>query len=153
MEQKLINKTNNAKIFFLFTLLVSIFLFALSLNYKAFCVPHKCFESLNIVLSGWIGLMVLIPGLFWLANPLLWFSWILFFNRKISLRLNTSAFIISLCFLALPKIMIDEGGSLREITSYKEGYWLWLGSSFILVCGNIYRTLAHYNFDYKKFRF
>ena len=74
----------------------------------------------------------------WIANPILLTSWMLF-KRKPKLSLITSllASAISLSFLFFDQVIADEAGHYEKITGYKQGYWLWVASSIVIVMGNL----------------
>ena len=120
------------------TLLTSIVLFLCSLTQKSYCTTNQCGDSIGAVLIGGIGIAFGGTALAWLANPLLWISWIFIKrNRKLSLICSIVSPLVCLSFLLFDKIIDDEAGHYNEITGYKMGYWLWLASSLAMLAGNL----------------
>jgi hypothetical protein len=82
---------------------------------------------------GWLGLVAYPTNLIWLANPLLFASWLAILQR---LRLravacSVAAFGLGGAFLLASKVMASESGYPSAVTGYKAGYWLWLASMAI----------------------
>jgi hypothetical protein len=65
----------------------------------------------------------------WLANPVLFLSWIavLRSSREVSIYLSLAALALSAMFL-LARTVVGEKGPL-DITCVGRGYWLWLAST------------------------
>lgn len=79
-------------------------------------------------LLGWFGLYG--AGISWLANPLLFFSWIsIFSNIKRAKIFGLLAMLFSLSFLLFDEIVANEGGTKSKIVAYGIGYWFWIGST------------------------
>ena len=89
---------------------------------------------------GWFTVFMLYPiGMVWLANPILFFSWIKFKNKpKTSLVSSIITLILMLSFLLFDEVVNNEAGVPEKITSIKLGYWLWVSSAFIMVIGNAF---------------
>ncbi|MCQ6960617.1 hypothetical protein [Mucilaginibacter aquariorum] len=122
------------------TLVCSITLYIASLTQSGFSTDNGQVDNgpgYALVLTGW--LCVSIAGISWFANPLLILSWFSFKSQsnKRSLFLSLLAFLISLSFMFNKFIIVDEGGSLHEISGYRLGYWLWLASCVLMLIGNI----------------
>ncbi len=119
--------------------LISIALFAISLTQKCYCTTSTCGDSILVVLIGWLGLFSGGATLTWLANPFLVMSWILLEkNLKASMIFSALAGLLSLAFLMFDGIVDTEAGHVREIVSYKAGYWLWLGSCWVMLTGTFW---------------
>lgn len=58
-------------------LISSMALFALSLTQKSYCTTSTCSDSIMVFLLGWAALFSGIEGIIWLANPFLFFAWVL----------------------------------------------------------------------------
>ena len=121
----------------------SITLFVLSLTQKSYCTTTQCSDSILVFLLGWAAI-VSGAGLSWIANFLLFASWILLKkNVKTSMFLSVFATLFSLSFSLLDSISDNEGGIRHEIISYKAGYWLWISSSFFMLLGTFVLMLRH----------
>ncbi len=122
--------------------LFSIALFAISLTQKCYCTTSTCGDSIIVVLIGWLGLFSGGATLTWLANPFLVMSWILLEkNLKASMLFSVLAGLLSLAFLMFDGIVDTEAGHVREIVSYKSGYWLWLSSCWVMLVGTFWLQL------------
>ena len=116
--------------------IISIFIFLISLTQKAFYVDNEFENSISSIfclLMGWLGMAGFGASCFvWLANPLLFISWgLILKNKKIALRFSLAACIFSISFLLFKRVLIDEAGSYSKIISYGSGYWLWISSMLI----------------------
>lgn len=126
---------------------VSLLLLFISLTQNAFYVgsvnaPEEV-ASMYAYLCGWIVLIG--SGISWLANVLLYLSWILLFRKsKYSLHVSISAVVLSLSFLLNKSVVTNAGGISRGIVSYDIGYWLWLSSCVVSFLG-IYIHKKQYN--------
>ena len=101
--------------------------------------------SFMAFLLGWMN--ILGAGISWLANPLLFLSWImLFFAPKKSLICSALSVLLCLSFLRFNDIIVNEGGGHSDITGYGTGYWLWLVSC----CVNCAGTFLVYQNSVKK---
>ncbi len=120
-------------------LIFSILFFALSLTTKCFCTDSSCGDSLAIFLAGIFCFFIGGVSFIWLANPFLFLSWILKNYKITSFILSSLALIISVSFLFIKQIIVNEGGSKEPITNYKLGFWLWILSISI----NFIRSLIY----------
>ncbi|MBP0904998.1 hypothetical protein ACFSKN_18050 [Mariniflexile gromovii] len=123
-------------LFFVITMVI----FVTSLTQKIYFVEGSndsdAMSGFLALLLGWYYMFDLrvIP---WLANPLLFLSFIFTSTYKIKKAkiVGIIAFIFSLSFLLFDKILVNEGGFEKEIIGYGSGYWLWVFSMFINVVG------------------
>ncbi len=124
-------------------LILSIFLFILSLTQRGYAVDYKPSDKgipIIYVLMGGIGLLGF-GGAFiaWLANPLLIISWILPQGKLLwKVGLSALAVLFSASFLLFDEIIKDEAGHIGKITGYGAGYWIWMASSLVYFFGNLY---------------
>lgn len=128
----------NKKIF----LFISFGIYIFSLTQKSYCTSgNTCeyFSGLLNLIFGWIGIFMHHLSAFpWIANPILFASWIMFNKKpKISFLLNIAAFILMLSFLFVDEIIVNEGSTISKVIFYGFGYWMWLLSSFIMLLGNL----------------
>ncbi|MES2131625.1 MAG: hypothetical protein V4506_04690 [Bacteroidota bacterium] len=128
----------------LITLLTSILLFIISLTQKCYCTSAGgCGDSLAVFLTGILGMLYGGAALTWLANPVLFTSWIAVkIGPKVSLIASLCSLLISLSFLLFRSIIDNEAGHYSAIVGYQAGYWLWTASSLVMFAGNMaLRTL------------
>ncbi|QTD36296.1 hypothetical protein JL193_08970 [Polaribacter batillariae] len=123
-------------------LYLSIGVFVISLTQKSYCtVGGNCeyFSGLLNLIFGWFGVFMLhFPAFTWLANPLLFISWLLYKKKqKTSLILSGISFMLMLSFLSVNQIIVNDGSTSSIVNFYGLGYWLWLFSSFIILIGNL----------------
>ncbi|KGT08473.1 hypothetical protein CMU71_00615 [Elizabethkingia anophelis] len=125
------------------TLTISIALFVASLTQTAVNMGSDYMLSIACLLLGWAE--VFEGGIAWLANPLLFISWLLLIIKqpKISVPLSLIAFFLSLSYLSVSTITVNEGGGKAEITSYDLGYYLWLASSISMSIGSIWTIISN----------
>ncbi len=124
-------------------LLISIGLFAVSLSQEAYCTTNLCRPSFDALITGALGFLYGGAAITWLANPILFISWIsINKNLKLSFILSFLAAVISLAFLFFSKVIDNEAGHVNSIISYKLGYWLWLSSSITMLIGNTILILS-----------
>lgn len=122
-------------------LTISIIIYIISLTQEGFCTTAgQCAKGFLDVLVGWMGVLILhLPAMVWLANPILILSWVVNKrHKKASFIFSVVSLIIMLSFLLFDEIMVNESGALSRITSYGLGYWLWVSSAFIMVIGNAF---------------
>lgn len=125
----------------------SILIFGISLFQNCFCTGH-CVNSFFALLFGFLPLKTTIANLCWLANPLLFMSWIVFYkNPKSSLIFSLLASSFSFMFIFTNEVAVNEGGSPQQIESLEIGYWLWLSSIFIISIGNSIRYYLEYSIN------
>jgi O-antigen ligase len=82
-------------------------------------------------LPGWQILFYLFHGFFLIKQP------------KISLPLSLITFLLSLSYLSVSTITVNEGGGKAAITSYGLGYYLWLASSISLFIGSLWTIISN----------
>lgn len=112
----------------------SIILLCLSLTQECYCTSSGCSHSLMTFLLGWAGLFKGGASVTWLANVFLILSWILIEKRtKIAMFSSVVAFLLAFSFVLFDEVLTGESGHYHKIVSYKSGYWLWLGSSFLML--------------------
>ena len=120
--------------------IASIILYLIALSQKSYCTNNDCGElgsGLVVVLLGAFGMFASKACIAWLANPLLFLSWIMYrWKAKLSFLLNFISLAIALSFLFFNEIIIDEAGTIGKITGYALGYWIWLISILVLLVGN-----------------
>lgn len=121
--------------------LISFLLLASSLTQSAYYVEGsgESVGSFSLVafLLGWV--VMLGAGISWLANPILFFSWITMLRRKrkAAIILSILAVAFALSFLLFDEVVANEGGGKRDIVGYGAGYWLWLSSCGVNLIGNL----------------
>jgi hypothetical protein len=156
------------KIILNITLIISAILFVFSLTYPCYCTSSVCMDASEVFGTGWFGAFVELGTLgnwlseqlskhptaldhhvgaavTWLANPLLFISWIGI------LRWPRGSFIFSLCamlvafsFLLFDHVLHNDIGHYSKIVDHRLGYWLWLGSTVVMVVGNALLKLFPY---------
>jgi hypothetical protein len=148
------------KIILQITLVISIILFVAALTGKAYCTSSACLDASVVFSTGWFGAFVEIGSLgnwltemlskhtnsldpnsgaaiMWLANPLLFISWIGILRwPRGSFIFSVCALIMSLLFLFFSHVLHNDIGHYSKIVSYESGYWLWVGSMAVMVAGN-----------------
>ena len=124
---------------FLFTHHISITLFIISLPFNACLIEGNSANSFMLLISGWVGIIVGGANMVWLANPLVFISWILSTYRCYTFAaifgFAASGFAFS--FLFFHGLMTGEDMAIRPITSYLPGYWLWLLSCMSAFLSNV----------------
>jgi cellulose synthase/poly-beta-1,6-N-acetylglucosamine synthase-like glycosyltransferase len=89
-------------------------------------------SAILALLLGWVCPLI------WIANPILFSSWISFKKQpKNAIIGSFLSSLISLSFLGYKEIMINEAGHTDKIVSLSYGYWLWLFSSIVLFIGGL----------------
>lgn len=145
---------NKKEIVFKLTFWLSILLYIISLCFSGYSNPNSNDDNLGyqLVLFGWSEVFAEGAGYVWLANPLLWYSWISMRNTYRSLLFGFLSMVLASTFMFSNKIMpIGMCGSWLEpmncspifIISKNSGYYLWLFSSIVITVGNLYRMKFH----------
>lgn len=117
---------------------VSIGLFISSLFFDAYCTEHGCKSSLGALLLGWFGMLLGGSGLVWIANPLLFTTWMLLArNKRSSWVVSFLASVAALSFLFFHNATENEAGHFSSILKVGFGYWLWLSSCLITLIGSL----------------
>jgi hypothetical protein len=89
---------------------------------------------------GMLGLASAYPTNFiWLANPLLFASWLAMLQRVRLPAIACSVLALGLgfAFLLATKVMVSESGTPNRVEGYGVGYWLWLASIAIACCASL----------------
>jgi len=124
---------------------ISAIIFGISLFFPCFYTN----DSINGAAALFWGFMGMVAGgsnLCWLANPLLFGSWITsYFNNLMSFLFSIFAFIISYSFYFATEIAVDEAGTPREITRLGIAYWLWLLSIFVMLISTSVKLYQNYS--------
>jgi hypothetical protein len=128
-------------------LFLSLGLFVASLTQQAYCTSNLCRSGLDALVSGFFGFW---SGegatIIWIANPILFLSWIFFKRRpQMVLFLSLAAMPISLSFLLFKAVLDNEAGHLNPIIERSLGYWLWVASSVSMFTGNMVLYLLNRN--------
>jgi len=117
-------------------IIISSVLFLASLTQKCYCTTSQCGDSIMAFLLGWFALLTGGAGISWIANPLLFASWLtLKKNTKLSMFLSVAATLFALSFLLFDSIVANEAGQNQRIISYKAGYWIWVLSCAFTLAG------------------
>jgi hypothetical protein len=121
-----------------YTVIISISLLTLSFTQTSYCTDTLRNGSLFVFLFGIFGFFKSWAGLSWLANPLLFLSWVAAKKSpKTSTFASLLACILSLSFMFFSEVMDNEGGYMNKITSLGWGYWLWTISIGFALISNI----------------
>lgn len=145
-EENLRRQTNVLK---KFTVAISFILLAISLTKNAYYIEgmRESVGSFGLIafLLGWMDFSG--PLLVWLANPLLFLSWVFLFSKRAKRALipGILAVIFSMSFLFFENIVANEGGGKSQIISYDIGYWIWISSFITNLLGNFALTLITRN--------
>lgn len=145
---------NKKEIVFKLTFWLSILLYTISMCLSGCSTPNSNEDNLGylLVLFGWSEVFAEGASYVWLANPLLWYSWITMKNTYRSLLFGSLSMVLASTFMFSSKIMpIETCGSWLEpmdcspvfIISKNSGYYLWLFSSMVITAGNLYRMKFH----------
>jgi hypothetical protein len=133
-----IEENNLIKVARVFVVIISFALFFISLFYKCFCSAQYCRSSMESLLLGWLVMLDGGAGLSWLANPLLFVTWVLILNnRKYTLVFSIGAMLMNLSFLGFGDIIDNEGGMHSQIIKISAGYWLWFASCLTAFIGSL----------------
>lgn len=143
-EQIAVEEKSNLKTV---VLVAGIGLFAFSLFTACFCTTNGCRTSLEAFLMGGFAMLTGGAAITWLANPLLFITWILLVRNKKSARFfSLAASVISSSFLLFQTIIENEAGQHNPIIKIGIGYWLWLSSCLTTFLGSLaIRILKHKN--------
>lgn len=133
---------------------ISISLYVLSLFFSGFStsgIQKNDDIGIFLVLFGWYDVFGSSAGYTWLANPVLWGSWLIIRDPKKAFVFGFIAITIMLLF-AFSRTIKSPGpcGSWLEssdcpqvtITKLYLGYYLWLASATVSVLGNLFRILS-----------
>jgi len=104
------------------------------------CKSLSCsdYSGLDVLMGGWLGVLTFnLANMAWLANPLLFLSWV-FIKIKMprtAIGLICAAILFGLLVIIFPGVETDESGTLRQIIRYGFGYYLWILSMFFSFFG------------------
>ena len=150
MESKNLQEDKKLKKIFL---TISVVLFITSLTQKCYCTTTACADSIMVFLLGWAATVSGGAGFVWIANPLLFASWLLLKkNLKTSMFLSVFAALLSLSFLLFDSVLDNEAGQKHEITSYRPGYWLWTASTLCMLVAAFVLMLRHNTRNASQYR-
>ncbi|ROI02111.1 hypothetical protein EGI16_14600 [Chryseobacterium sp. G0240] len=118
-------------------LIISLFIFIISLIFPAVYTKDSEVYGLACFLLGWAEMDG--GGIAWLANPLLFVTAIFLLLKKIKISavLSLLTFCLTLCFLSVNEITVDEAGHKSLITGYGYSYFLWMASALTLFIGTL----------------
>jgi len=94
------------------------------------------FLGFECLVAGWFGLAAGV-GFGWLANPLLYASWVLIAIGKnvASLLVCLVSVVLILSTLAAPSMVASTSGEVTQITRFGPGFWFWVASALVaLLC-------------------
>jgi hypothetical protein len=120
---------------------VSVVIFLLAMTQPAFYQNRPAepvTHSVWLLLSGGMGVLI---GYFeWIANPLIFYSWISARRRRILPALLASIAAAGLMFSFLLRKKMDWPGMATDthpdIQGYAAGFWLWLASALVMVAAS-----------------
>ena len=97
--------------------------------------PRKWSPGWGLLLFGWMGLLS--GTLAWLANPLLFVSWVFLAMSKFRLAFYVAlgAFLFAMSFLLNSEVISSTRPDYSKIVGYGIGYWLWIASALIVTVG------------------
>ncbi|PWN68263.1 hypothetical protein C1631_016285 [Chryseobacterium phosphatilyticum] len=118
-------------------LIISLFLFIISLPFTAVFAQNHEMSGLACFLLGWAEMQG--GGIAWMANPLMFIAAFFFLLKKpkISAVISFIAVCLTFCFLSVSEITVNEAGHKFPITGYGPAYFLWIASCAILFLGSI----------------
>lgn len=129
---------------------ISVGIYLLSLVFPCYSTGSTNSQSIMALTMGWIGMLSGGAAICWLANPLLWTAWILFTRKpRVAMFFSMGAFLMAFFFLLFTEVVANENNQTQRITERKLGYWLWLGSTFVMLVGSY---AAVYRLNVKRFR-
>jgi len=97
--------------------------------------PRKWSPAWGLLLFGWVGLLS--GMLAWLANPLLFVSWVLLAASRFraAFYVALGALLFAMSFLLYSEVISSTKTDYSRIVGYGIGYWLWIASALILAVG------------------
>lgn len=117
---------------------ISACLFGLALWLPAFYTDGSSIAGLTCLFVGWMTVLDLDAGFTWIANPLIFWGWVLSARAKRNgwvVALFSS--LIAISFLWADSIISHEAGGTSKITKVGFGYWIWLSSHLVALAGLI----------------
>jgi len=147
---------------FLLGISLLLYITALSLPALAFkIVEHGTTHPISIFIMngaevtacGILGLLFLqVPAIGWLANPLYWFSCLLFVQKKYKLSITAACIAIILGFtgtISAYWLPLPNGSSPNSqflLTQLLPGFWLWLAApAFLIMIASDFADWKHRN--------
>ena len=128
-------------------LIISISLFLISLTQYAFYIGTNCntknigtpVESSYALFCGWLSIgMEDGASISWIANPILFLSWITFaLSKRISFIFSSLATLFAISFLFFKNVITNEAGIPMEVSHYGIGYFFWLSSCIVIMIGSV----------------
>lgn len=121
-------------------LLLSPLLFFACLPMRAVCTGNfDCsrWPAYGILLFGWMAPFAAPANIGWWANPMLLISWVMGLQWKYRSAAGAAGAALIFCLIPLvdPDAVMNEGGIIEKIASYRAGYYLWLASAVVnLAC-------------------
>jgi len=140
------------------TILVSLTIFVVSLNYNAITLDFqgvKPVPSIEYFLMGSTAILGggLLEWIMWLANPLSLLTIIyLWKDNRIARLTSIISMSLALIFSTWNEILGAESGSMGKIVSLEVGYYLWLTSIIVLTIGTNYYFLRLWQLEKLKIR-
>lgn len=129
---------------------VSVGIYLLSLLFPCYSTGSTNSHSFMALIMGWIGVLSGGAAICWLANPLLWAAWMLFAKKpRVAMFFSMGAFLMAFFFLLFTEVVANENNQTQRITERKLGYWLWLGSTLVMLVGSYVQV---YRLNVKRFR-
>lgn len=132
----------NLKLIKVFTIIVSLSVFAFSLTKDAITIDYqgiKTVASYEYFLMGSTALLggAILEQIIWLANPLCLFAiFLLIKNNKLAQYFSLTALLLAASFSTWNQLLGAESGTMAQIKSLESGYYLWVLSIAILTAGN-----------------
>lgn len=130
-------------------LYVSIGLYLMSLSQH--CVftsqaENELGQGLLFLITGVFYSLSSSAGLTWFANPLLFISWLnIWKNTERSMYAVLIATCLSLYFLTVKELTVNEGGTVSPILKLQLGYWLWVSSTILTGLSSIIQYFVSRN--------
>jgi hypothetical protein len=115
-----------------YILVLSIALYAACLSREAFCVDTRCdVDGWGVLIFGGWQIWGSPANFTWVANPILFMSWIAVGRgeKTLSVPLSLIALMLAAAFMLMTTVIVNEGRLRLPITGIKLGYWLWLASA------------------------
>ncbi|MBV8660432.1 MAG: hypothetical protein JO142_21645 [Burkholderiales bacterium] len=108
--------------------------------------PHDFWTGFQILEGGWLAILAMQPC--WLANPILFLSWIAYLwkRTRFGILIAWGALFFMLAFNLFSDVIRDEAGNRDPITALGSGYYFWLTSAG-LACG---ASLIYLFTEYKR---
>lgn len=112
--------------------LLAVAVYVVCLPLDAFCVAGKCgdWPGWGALAFGWLLVGATDANSMWLANPLLFASWLCTWlhQRWVALAAALGALVLALAFMSFKTVVTNEGGIPMAISGYAAGYWVWVAS-------------------------